>query len=272
MLDVANSKEFHDVSPRQFVPTLADRNLYYASESAFYRLLRKHGLLHHRARSRPPTTRPRALTATGPDQVYSWDITYLRSRVRGVYFYLYLVVDIWSRRVVGSSTCSGSTHRSRRRASVCQAPAGPVRSTTASTACTSSTGTARCDLPRPTPLTASNSTAETPDNRRAGNTRRSRPERSRVASPPQCTSPLHHRRRRHLVRRQEQRPEDPALGPLVGVPVAGLAGPALRVEAASISLPAVSAVRSATSVVVTGGSPGASQRSGPPGGAVHTNV
>lgn len=138
---VANSKEFHDVSPRQFVPTLADRNLYYASESAFYRLLRKHGLLHHRARSRPPTTRPRALTATGPDQVYSWDITYLRSRVRGVYFYLYLVVDIWSRRVVGSSTCSGSTHRSRRRASVCQAPAGPVRSTTASTACTSSTGT-----------------------------------------------------------------------------------------------------------------------------------
>jgi putative transposase len=101
VLDIANSKEFHDVSPRQIVPTLADRNLYYASESAFYRLLRKHGLLHHRARSRPPTTRPRALTATGPDQVYSWDITYLRSRVRGVYFYLYLVVDIWSRRVVG---------------------------------------------------------------------------------------------------------------------------------------------------------------------------
>lgn len=101
MLDVANSKEFHDVSPRQIVPTLADRNLYYASESAFYRLLRKHGLLHHRARSRPPMARPRALTATGPDQVYSWDITYLRSRIRGVYFYLYLVVDIWSRRVVG---------------------------------------------------------------------------------------------------------------------------------------------------------------------------
>ena len=57
--------------------------------------------LHHRAHSRPPTSRPRALTATGPDQVYSWDITYLRSRVRGVYFYLYLVVDIWSRRIVG---------------------------------------------------------------------------------------------------------------------------------------------------------------------------
>ncbi len=101
VLDVANSKEFRDVSPRQIVPILADRNTYFASESAFYRLLRKHGLLHHRGRSRPPTSRPRALTATGPDQVYSWDITYLRTRVRGVYFYLYLVVDIWSRRVVG---------------------------------------------------------------------------------------------------------------------------------------------------------------------------
>ena len=101
MLDVANSPEFHDVSPRQIVPTLTDRDMYYASESAFYRILHKGGLLHHRARSRPPTSRPRALTATGPDQVYSWDITHLRSRVRGVYFYLYLVVDIWSRRIVG---------------------------------------------------------------------------------------------------------------------------------------------------------------------------
>ena len=101
VLDVANSKEFHDVSPRQIVPTLADRGTYYASESAFYRLLRKHGLQHHRARTRPPQSRPRALTATGPDQVYSWDITYLRSRIRGIYYYLYLVVDIWSRRIVG---------------------------------------------------------------------------------------------------------------------------------------------------------------------------
>ena len=101
VVDIANSPEFNDLSPRQIVPTLTDRDTYYASESAFYRILRKRGLVHHRARSRPPTSRPRALTATGPDQVYSWDITYLRSRVRGVYFYLYLVVDIWSRRIVG---------------------------------------------------------------------------------------------------------------------------------------------------------------------------
>ncbi len=101
VLEILKSKEFVDQSPRQIVPHLADRDKYFASESHFYRLLRKHGLQHHRARSRPPTKRPRALTATGPDQLYSWDITYLRSPVRGVYFYLYLVVDIWSRRVVG---------------------------------------------------------------------------------------------------------------------------------------------------------------------------
>lgn len=101
VLEVANSPEFHDKSPRQIVPTLTDRNMYIASESAFYRVMRKYGLQHHRARSRPPTSRPKALTATGPNQVYSWDITYLRTRVRGVYFYLYVVVDIWSRRIVG---------------------------------------------------------------------------------------------------------------------------------------------------------------------------
>ena len=100
LLAVANSPEFRDQSPRQIIPKLASRGQYIASEAHLYRLLRKHGLLVHRSRTRPPTPHPRALTATGPDQVYSWDITYLRSPVRGVYFYLYMVVDIWSRRIV----------------------------------------------------------------------------------------------------------------------------------------------------------------------------
>lgn len=100
LLAVANSPEFRDQSPRQIIPKLASRGQYIASEAHLYRLLRKHGLLVHRSRTRPPTPHPRALTATGPNQVYSWDITYLRSPVRGVYFYLYMVVDIWSRRIV----------------------------------------------------------------------------------------------------------------------------------------------------------------------------
>ena len=100
LLALATSPEFRDQSPRQLVPQLADRGEYIASESHLYRLLRKRGLQVHRSRARPPRSRPRSLTATGPNQVYSWDITYFKSPVRGVYFYAYVVVDIWSRRIV----------------------------------------------------------------------------------------------------------------------------------------------------------------------------
>jgi putative transposase len=102
VLDVVNSVEFRDQSPRQIVPALADRGMYLASESTVYRLLRAAGQQTHRATSRPPTPRPlRAHRAMGPNQVWSWDITWLPSTIRGAYFYLYLVVDIWSRKVVG---------------------------------------------------------------------------------------------------------------------------------------------------------------------------
>ena len=100
LLAIATSPEFRDQSPRQLVPQLADRGEYIASESHLYRLFRKRGLQVHRSRARPPRSRPRSLTATGPNQVYSWDITYFKSPVRGVYFYAYVVVDIWSRRIV----------------------------------------------------------------------------------------------------------------------------------------------------------------------------
>lgn len=101
VLDVANSPEFREMSPKQIVPTLADLGIYIASESTFYRILREDSLLAHREHTRPPVSKPRALTATGPNQVWSWDITYLRSGVRGSFFYLYMVVDIWSRKIVG---------------------------------------------------------------------------------------------------------------------------------------------------------------------------
>jgi len=58
--------------------------------------------VNHREPSRPALHhRPRELLATGPNQVWSWDITYLRSSVKGVYFYLYLVMDVFSRKIVG---------------------------------------------------------------------------------------------------------------------------------------------------------------------------
>jgi putative transposase len=101
VLNVSNSVEYRDLSPKQIVPKLADKGTYIASESTFYRILRKEGQLAHRERSRPAWRKPVEQVATGPCQVWSWDITYLRSALRGCFFYLYMVVDIWSRKIVG---------------------------------------------------------------------------------------------------------------------------------------------------------------------------
>ena len=97
----ANTAEFRDLSPHQIVPRLADRGEYLGSESTLFRLLRERDLLHHRERSKPPTNRrPNEHVAMGPHQVWSWDITYLRRELRGAFFYLYLVLDVWSRKIV----------------------------------------------------------------------------------------------------------------------------------------------------------------------------
>lgn len=103
VLEAINSIEFRGLPPSQIVPRLADGGKYIASESTMYRLMREAGQLTHRERARPAVARvvPR-LEATGPDQVYSWDITYLKTEVRGKFFYLYLMVDIWSRKIVGA--------------------------------------------------------------------------------------------------------------------------------------------------------------------------
>lgn len=104
ILEVANSAEFRDKSPKQIVPTLADRGQYVASESSFYRVLREHGQLAHRGRARAPTaSKPKELIASVPNQVWCWDITYLRAAVRGTFYFLYLVVDVFSRKIVGWS-------------------------------------------------------------------------------------------------------------------------------------------------------------------------
>ena len=102
-LAVLNSEEFKDLPPSQIVPRLADQGRYVASESTLYRLLRQVGQLAHRRveRAAQKRSKPRALVATQPDQIYCWDITYLPTQVRGMFFYLYLFVDIFSRKVVG---------------------------------------------------------------------------------------------------------------------------------------------------------------------------
>jgi len=84
------------------VPDLADQGIYIGSERSFYRVLHAHGQLHRRGRARSPqAARPvPRLRADGPNQVWSWDISYLPTSVKGIWLYLYLVVDIWSRKVV----------------------------------------------------------------------------------------------------------------------------------------------------------------------------
>jgi hypothetical protein len=78
VLMVANSDEFGSLPPSQIVPILADRGEYIASESTFYRILRAENQLRHRGAERPAQRRhkPRALCATAPNQLFSWDISY----------------------------------------------------------------------------------------------------------------------------------------------------------------------------------------------------
>jgi transposase InsO family protein len=102
ILLTCNEPEFAALPPGQIVPVLADRGVYIGSERSFYRVLHAHGQAHRRGRARPPQE-PRPvprLEARGPNQLWSWDITYLPTSVRGVWLYLYLVIDVWSRKVV----------------------------------------------------------------------------------------------------------------------------------------------------------------------------
>jgi putative transposase len=103
VLAVANSNEFGHLPPSQIVPRLADQGRYLASESTFYRILQAENQLAHRRSERPAQsrTKPRAICTTAPNQLYSWDITYLPSAIRGQFFYLYLFMDIFSRKIVG---------------------------------------------------------------------------------------------------------------------------------------------------------------------------
>ncbi len=103
VLAVANAPRFAAVPPARIVPMLADEGVYLASESTFSRILRAHGQSAHRGRAktpkavRPPTTH----YATAVRQVWCWDMTYLPAQVTGRWFHLYLILDLYSRKIVG---------------------------------------------------------------------------------------------------------------------------------------------------------------------------
>ena len=103
ILEVANEPRFADVTPARIVPMLADEGTYLASESSFARVLRAQGQNTRRGRakapraSKPPTTH----IATAARQVWCWDMTYLPAIVMGRWFHLYLILDLYSRKIVG---------------------------------------------------------------------------------------------------------------------------------------------------------------------------
>lgn len=103
MLEACNQPEYQSLPPSQIVPRLADAGRYLASESSFYRVLREHDQQHRRGRAKAPhkPAKPEAFAATAPNQVWSWDITYLPTVIRGQFHRLYLIVDLYSRYIVG---------------------------------------------------------------------------------------------------------------------------------------------------------------------------
>lgn len=97
-----NSERFADSSPRQVYGTLLDEGQYLCSVSTMYRILKEHDEVRERRnQKRHPAYKKPELLATAPNQVWSWDITKLRGPVPHVYYYMYTILDIFSRYVVG---------------------------------------------------------------------------------------------------------------------------------------------------------------------------
>lgn len=103
ILSTCNSARYQSLPPSQIVPSLMDEGLYLASESSFYRILKAHNQLNHRGQSLAPRRSREATThhASGPCEVWCWDITYCASTVRGQFYYLYMFEDVYSRKIVG---------------------------------------------------------------------------------------------------------------------------------------------------------------------------
>jgi len=102
VLAICHEPRFASLPPAKIVPTLADEGRYIASESTFYRVMRRNGEVTHRGRQHPPKSKPLSTwKATAANQVWSWDITWLKSLTAGHWFYLYLIEDVFSRKIVG---------------------------------------------------------------------------------------------------------------------------------------------------------------------------
>ena len=102
IVSICNQARYSAMAPNQIVPDLADQGIYVASESSFYRVLRQAGQAAHRCKSKAAAHhRPEPFVADAPNQLWSWDITYLPTNIKGLFFYLYMIMDVFSRKIVG---------------------------------------------------------------------------------------------------------------------------------------------------------------------------
>jgi len=131
---VCNEPRFADTPPARIVPALADEGIYIASESSFYRVLRAHGQMNRRGRAQPPRTSrpPTTHIATRPGDVWCWDVTFLPTQIQGRWFYFYLILDLYSRKIVGfevhdTDSADHAAHLARRTALAEGVHAKPVR-------------------------------------------------------------------------------------------------------------------------------------------------
>jgi transposase InsO family protein len=123
IIAVANEPRFAETPPSRIVPTLADEGIYIASESSFHRVLRAHGQMNRRGRAQPPRALrpPTTHIATGPAEVWCWDVTFLPAQIQGRWFYFYLILDLYSRTIVGfevhdTDSAEHAAHLARRTA------------------------------------------------------------------------------------------------------------------------------------------------------------
>ena len=99
---ILNSERFQDQSPREVYATLIDEGQYVCSYRTMYRILEEHAEIRERRNQlRHPEYKKPELLATQPNQLWSWDITKLRGPAKWTYFYLYVILDVFSRFVVG---------------------------------------------------------------------------------------------------------------------------------------------------------------------------
>jgi putative transposase len=110
VLDACHQPRFADAPPSQVVPVLADEGVFLGSESTYYRILHDACEQHERGRARRRSSKVASThCATGSNQLWAWDVTFLASPTRGIYYYLYMIMDVWSRKIVGYEVYESET-------------------------------------------------------------------------------------------------------------------------------------------------------------------